>query len=80
MVDKPGKVEYLAIVASAKPDSAELETATAVLSHVKMASRSCRPFTLSGSLQRGNALIHVTQSLNERAVGGLSVLVMAGEK
>jgi hypothetical protein len=35
---------------------------------------------LGGSLQEGNALIHVTQSLDERVVGGLSVLVMAEER
>lgn len=60
--------------------SEELEAATAVLSHVEIAPRSCRAFTLGGSLQQGNALIHVAQSLDERVVGGLSVLLMAVEK
>jgi hypothetical protein len=80
VIDRPGKVERLGIVASDHPDPAELEAATAVLSPVKIAPRSCRAFTLGGSLQKGNALIHVTQSLDERVVGGLSVLVMAEEK
>jgi hypothetical protein len=80
VVDRPGKIEHLGIVASDHPNPAELETATAVLSHVKIAPRSCRAFMLGGSLQEGNALIHVTQSLDELVVGGLSVLVMAEER
>jgi hypothetical protein len=80
VIDKPGKVEHLGIVASAQPNPAELEAAPAVLPSVKVAPHSCRAFTLSGSLQKGNALIHVTQSLDEWVVGGLSVLVMTEEK
>jgi hypothetical protein len=80
LIDKPGKFGHLGIVASAHPDPAELDAATAVLSSIKIAPRSCRAFTLGGSLEKGNALIHVTQSLDERVVGGLSVLVMAEEK
>jgi hypothetical protein len=64
VIDRRGKVEHLGIVASDYPNSAELETATAVLSPVKIAPRSCRAFTLGG----------------KRVVGGLSVLVMAEER
>ncbi len=74
ILDKPGKFERLGITASAKP--AELERAAAVLSSVGIPARSCQPFTVSGVLEEGNALIHVTQSLGERVVGGLSVLVL----
>jgi hypothetical protein len=80
VIDRPGKVERIGIVASDRPNPAELEAATAVLSPVRIAPHSCWAFTLGGSLQEGNALIHVTQSLDERVVGGLSVLVMAEEK
>ena len=80
LIDQPGKAEHLGIVASAKPDPAELEAATAVLSRVKIAPRSCRLFTLSGGLEEGSALINVTQSLDDRVVGGLSVLVIAERK
>ena len=72
IVDKPGKIAELGITASAKPGGG----GAAVLS-VGIAPRSCQPFTLSGVLQEGNALVHVTQSVNEVVVGGLSVLVMA---
>ena len=42
--------------------------------------RCCHPFTLTGILQTGNALIHVTQTQDKRVVGGISVLAMADEK
>jgi hypothetical protein len=77
VLEKPGKVEHLGIVASAEPHPAELENSTLMRSEVKIAPRSCHPLTLSGSLQSGNVLIHVTQSVGDRVVGGLSVLVMA---
>ncbi len=72
IVDRPGKIAGLGIAASATPGGG----GAAVLS-VGIAPRSCQAFTLSGVLPEGNALVHVTQSLNERVVGGLSVLVMA---
>jgi hypothetical protein len=79
VLDKPGKVERLGIVASADPSAAELERARAELT-VKIAPHSCRRFTLGGVLAEGNALINVTQSRDQRVVGGLSVLAMAEEK
>jgi hypothetical protein len=80
VIDKPGKVEHLGIAASDHPDAAELAAAPAVLRSAKIAGRSCRPFSLTGTLRTGNALIHVTQSLDDRVVGGLSVLVLADKK
>jgi hypothetical protein len=80
VIDHPGKVEGLGIVASHDPDAKELEGANEVLPRIEIGPRSCRAFTLGGSLNRGNALIHVTQSLDERVIGGLSVLVMAEAK
>jgi hypothetical protein len=77
ILQKPGQVEGLGIIESSQPDAAGLDAATAVLSSVTIGPRSCQPFTLVGSLQDGNALIHVTESLGEEVVGGLSVLVLA---
>jgi hypothetical protein len=79
ILDKPGKVERLGIVASADPSAAELEQAPAELT-VKIGRQSCRRFTLGGMLPEGNALINVTQSRDERVIGGLSVLAMADER
>jgi hypothetical protein len=77
ILHKLGKFEHLGITASPKQGGDGPETAAAVLSSVGIAPRSCLPFTLSGILEEGNALIHVTQSLDGCVVGGLSVLVMA---
>lgn len=79
VIDQPGKVQHLGVVASAKPDPGELEGAAAV-HPIKIAPRGHRRFMLGGSLQAGSALIHVTQSLDQRVIGGLSVLVIASEK
>ena len=75
--EKPGKVQSLGLVASAQPDPSELKTAKPVLERVKVGPRSCRGFSLVGSLDAGTALIHVTQTIDERIVGGLSVLVLS---
>jgi hypothetical protein len=77
--ERLGKVERLGLVAGAKADAAELEKA-ASHTRVKIPPRSSHPFTLGVSLLKGNALIHVTQSLDGRIVGGLSVLAMAEAK
>jgi hypothetical protein len=80
VLDNPGKVEHLGIVASTHSDPEELRSAHAALSSVKVAPRSSRAFTLGGSLKKGNALVHVTQSSKGVVVGGLSVLMMSDGK
>ena len=77
--DSPGKVERLGLVAGTKADAAQLKEAPGH-TRVKIPPRSAHPFTLGISLSKGNALIHVTQSLDGRIVGGLSVLAMADAK
>jgi hypothetical protein len=79
VLTRPGKVEHLGIVASADAGASELERAPSEVT-VKIAAMSCRRFMLSGVLPEGNALIHITQSRDQRVVGGLSVLAMAEEK
>ena len=79
-MENPGKVNRLGLLASGKAESRELEKAPARVAGVKVPGRGARPFTLGISLEKGNALIHVTQSLDGRLVGGLSVLAMAKEK
>jgi hypothetical protein len=80
VMERPGKLNHLGIVASAKADPPEPGKARPTMPSVKVPRRSTRPFTLGISLEKGNALIHVTQSLDGRLVGGLSVLAMAKEK
>jgi hypothetical protein len=80
VLENPGKVNRLRLLASDKAESTELEKAPARVSGVKVPRRGARPFTLGVKLDKGNALIHVTQSLKGRVVGGLSVLAMAEKK
>jgi hypothetical protein len=80
VLENPGKVNRLGLLASDKAESTELEKAPARVAGVKVPRRGARPFTLGVKLDKGNALIHVTQSLKGRVVGGLSVLAMAEEK
>lgn len=79
LLDRPGKAEHLGLLPGTHADPAESHASSATLSTVNVAPRSCRAFTLTGRLAEGNALIHVTQRLDERVIGGLSVLVMAEE-
>jgi hypothetical protein len=79
LIDRPGKAEHLGILDGTHAEAAESRSPSAALSSVKVAPRSCRAFTLTGSLTEGSALIHVTQRLDERVVGGLSVLVITEE-
>ncbi len=80
LLESPGKVERLGVLAGAEADPVELEKSPASHPPVTIPARSSRPFTLGISLTKGNALIHITQSQAGRIVGGLSVLAMAEAK
>jgi hypothetical protein len=78
VIDKPGKIEHVGISFTNR-----IQQSWSAQNPFYRGSRSRHaawPFKLRGSLQEGNALIHITQSQNDRAVGGLSVSVMAMEK
>ena len=55
VMENPGKVNHLGLVASGKADSAELEKAPPSLARVKVPRRGVRPFTLGVRLEKGNA-------------------------
>jgi len=78
LLERPGKVEDVGIFDHA--DRVDSKAATPIPSCVRIAPHSGKMFAVSGKLEKGNALLHVTQSFRGRVVGGLSVLVMAGEK
>jgi hypothetical protein len=79
--EREGKVQGLGLMASANlPDTlgiADITAASPVLGRVKLGPRSCGRFSLVGGLDAGTALIHVTQTIDNRIVGGLSVLVQS---
>jgi hypothetical protein len=72
---KPGTVQNLGLVASAQPDPSEPNAANPV--NVTVGPNSCIGLSLVGTLDAGAALIHVTQTINQQTVGGLSVVVLA---
>jgi hypothetical protein len=74
---RPGKVQGLGLVASDQPGPSELKAAKPVLESVKVGPNSCRQLSLVGTVDTGAALIHVTQTINEQIVGGLSVVALA---
>lgn len=73
-------VPRLGFVSELCPDPRSIERAKNVLEDVRLASFTCTGFTLVGVLDHGEALIHVTQRLGERTVGGLSVLALSTTK
>jgi hypothetical protein len=67
----------LGFVGEVCPDPRSIDHAKPVLEEVRLAPFACTGFTLVGALERGEALIHVTQRIGDRMVGGLSVLVLS---
>jgi hypothetical protein len=58
------------------PDPRDVEHARPVLEDIHLEPYACTGFTLVGAVEKGDALIHVTQRLGEKIVGGLSILVL----
>ena len=75
-----GRPGHLGFVRSPCPDPSEHGTAHPVLEGVKLAPFSCTGFSLVGTLREGTSLIHVTQTIEGRVVGGLSVLVVSEDR
>ncbi len=72
----PGKIETLGFLHSACPDPSEFPHALPHLNEIHIEPMSCTGFSLVGTLHGGAAFIHVTQVIDEKIVGGLSVLVL----
>lgn len=71
----------LGFVREVCPNPSSIDYAKHVLEDVKLAPFSCTGVTLVGVLEGGDqALIHVTQRLEERVVGGLSVLILSNRE
>jgi hypothetical protein len=67
----------LGFVKAICPESEDFEHAKPVLEDIRLAPFACTGFTLAGVLEEGQALIHVTQEIGNKIVGGLSVLVIS---
>ena len=70
------EIEGVGFLTSVCPDRSEYKTANPVLERIKLAPFSCTGFTLVGTLRAGTGLIHVTQTIDEQIVGGLSVVIL----
>jgi hypothetical protein len=66
----------LGFVQAACPHPRDYDHAKPVLDDVRLAPFACTGFTLVGVLEKGEGLIHVSQRIGDRIVGGLSVLVL----
>jgi hypothetical protein len=65
------------LVKEARPDLIGIEHGKHVLEGIRLAPFACTGCILIGVLERGEALIHVTQEVEGKIVGGLSVLVIS---
>lgn len=79
ILDQAGKVEHLGLI-EGDGKSADHHGRSATLAGVHVPRGSHRTFSLVGTLPHGNALVNITQSLDGRVVGGLSVLLMGERK
>ncbi len=75
--EQPGEIQRLGFVDNVCPEPADYEHARPILNGIKLAPHSCTGFSLVGKLEgAGPALAHVTQSIGDRIVGGLSVVII----
>jgi hypothetical protein len=59
------------------PHPRSIDHAKPILEDVRLAPFACTGFTLVGVLETGEALIHISQRIGDKIVGGLSVLVLS---
>lgn len=72
-----GRVGRLGFVHPPCPHPRDFDHPRPVLEDIRLEPHACTGFTLVGVVEEGDALIHVTQRLGDRIVGGLSVLVLS---
>jgi hypothetical protein len=74
-----GKVQDLGLVAIARPQRTHLQAARPVVERLTLQPRLGRWMSVTGTLEGSAALMHVTQELDGKVVGGLSILAIAEE-
>ena len=72
-----GQVGKLGFVQVPCPHPSDFDHARPVLEDIRLEPYACTGFTLVGVVEKGDALIHVTQRIGDKIVGGLSILVLA---
>lgn len=78
---KLGAIRDLGFVPSPSPNEHVLKDAAPQVGPLKLAENECTGYSLIGTLEGEVALVHVTQTIDDRVVGGLGVLIhqMQGE-
>ena len=67
----------LGFVQEVCPHPRDFDHAKPVLEDVRLSPFACTGFALVGVLEKGDDLIHVTQKIGDRIVGGLSILILS---
>jgi hypothetical protein len=76
ILKEPGKLGRFGIVTKPRPAPEECERPERSVPDLKLGPHEKTWFSVVGALEGGAALIHVTQRLDGRVIGGLSVLVV----
>ena len=80
ILKKPGKLGRFGIVTKPRPAPEECERPEQSVPDLKLEPHGKTWFSVVGTLEGGAALVHVTQRLDGRVIGGLSVLVLPEAK
>ena len=75
-----GTIQELGFVESPCPDMHDLRGVVPQIPQLKLGPYGCAGYSVVGKLEAGAALIHVTQTIESRRVGGLSVLILHREE
>lgn len=75
-----GSIQKLGFVESPCPDADALTRAVPQIEHLKLGPSECSGYSVVGELEGGAALVHVIQKREDRAVGGLSVIILHREE
>lgn len=73
---KRGAVHALGFVESSCPDSDALRRVIPRIERLELGPRECKGYSLVGRLEGETALVHVTQQIDNRVVGGIAVLIL----
>lgn len=75
-----GIIRGLGFVESPCPDMHDLQGAVPQITQLKLGSYGCTGYSVVGELASGAALVLVTQTMENRQVGGLGVLILNKEE
>jgi len=75
-----GTIQELGFVESPCPDMHALKGVISQITHLKLGPYGCAGYSVVGKLEGRAALVHVTQTVEKRVIGGLSILILHEEE